>query len=539
MQIIMGLVAALSAVASVRLLVHVLQLESYQLPGYRRAVWRNPLRVWWPGAACSLVNLAVVSFAARVVNRMYVEQGEAMSLRAEMQWILGAALICLAVAGAAHWIQRKLPAKKPLVFTPRTKRLYGMILLVSAVLSVAWVYGLRWVAAAVLLLPALSPFLVALGAVCVSPVEKAINRGYFKDAQKRLAERPELIKVGITGSYGKTSTKFMLATILGEKYKTLATPSSFNVPMSVTRIIREQLQPEHEVFIAEMGARHVGDIKEMCELVGPKYGILTSVGPQHLETFFTQENITNTKYELIEALPEDGAAVFPADGDICEALYAKTEKPKHLAGDRAEGKGMTAEEVQVGPWGSRFTLVSAEGERAACQTRLLGAHNIQNLLLACTMAGVLGLTLEEIAKGVEKIEPVEHRLQLVPTGNGVTVIDDAYNSNPAGAAAALAVLKEFPGRRILVTPGMVELGAEEDAFNREFGKGMVGAVDQAVLIGPRHTEPIAEGLKEAGFDMACVHRVSSLEESKAVLATLLQAGDTVLFENDLPDNYQE
>ncbi|HML48579.1 MAG TPA: cyanophycin synthetase, partial [Clostridia bacterium] len=120
-----------------------------------------------------------------------------------------------------------------------------------------------------------------------------------------------------------------------------------------------------------------------------------------------------------------------------------------------------------------------------------------------------------------------------------TVIDDAYNSNPAGARAALAVLKEFTGRRILVTPGMVELGPEEDAFNRAFGKDMVGAVDQAVLIGHRHTEPIAEGLKEAGFDMNCVHRVSSLEESKATLATLLAAGDTVLFENDLPDNYQE
>ena len=539
MSILIALVSALTTLAASRTLLHLLQLESYQLPGYRRAVFHNPWRACWPGLVCGVANIILIGVIAWRVNRLYVALDTSMDLQTDVLWILAAALLCLIAGAAMEQIQRRTPAKKPFVITARIKRLYGTLFLVTLVWNIVFLYAVRIYAIALLTPIGVSAF-VALAVICAQPMEKAISNRYFRDAQKKLADRPDLIKVGITGSYGKTSTKFMLAAILSEKYRTLATPSSYNTPMGLTRVIREQLEPEHQVFIAEMGARHVGDIKELCELVHPKYGILTSVGLQHLETFFSQENITKTKYELIEALPEDGVAVFPADGAICEELYKRPAKhAKHLTGERAEGRGMLAKDVAVGPWGSRFTLINADGQEALCETRLLGTHNIGNLMLACTMADVLGLTMEEITAGVKKVEPVEHRLQILHTDNGVTVIDDAFNSNPKGAHAALEVLKAFPQRRILITPGMVELGADEASHNRTFGEAIKDAADLVILVGHHHTEPIAEGLAASGFSAENIHRVASLAEAQVKLGELVQTGDTVLFENDLPDNYTE
>ena len=354
--------------------------------------------------------------------------------------------------------------------------------------------------------------------------------------KKRLEKNPNLIKIGITGSYGKTSTKFLLRDILSVKYNVLATPSSFNTTMGVTRVIREQLMPSHQVFIAEMGARHVGDIKELVDLVHPDIGLLTSVGPQHLDTFGTIERIKNTKYELIDGLPQNGTAILARDGAICEELYHRCPlEKKYMPGDL-----MTASDMEWGPFGTRFTLTDVEtGESARCETRLLGEHSIANLLLCCTAARTLGMTPAEIAMGVARCQPVEHRLELLNGGGGVSIIDDAFNANPVGAKAALRVLKNFPGRRIIITPGMVELGGEEAQFNREFGEQMADSVDVAILVGRRHTQPIVDGLTEKGFPQEKIHVVSSLEESTKVLHAMMQAGDVVLYENDLPDNYSE
>ncbi|MCL1964632.1 MAG: UDP-N-acetylmuramoyl-tripeptide--D-alanyl-D-alanine ligase, partial [Firmicutes bacterium] len=428
-------------------------------------------------------------------------------------------------------------AKKPLVVTARVKRLAAVLAVTALGISALLVYGFGSLSAP-LLLPAAAPLWLAAAALLALPMEKLIQRLYLADAMRRLDAMPELIKIGITGSYGKTSAKFMLETILSEKYRVLATPGSFNTSMGVTKIIREQLAPDHQVFIAEMGARHRGDIRLLCRLVRPRYGILTSVGPQHLETFHTQENIASEKFELARAIPADGAMVFGADGGLCEALYEKYGGAKHLAGQRAEGLGLQAKDIEVGPLGSRFTLTDGETE-ARCQTKLLGSHNISNLLLACTLARVLGMELETISRGVSKAKPVEHRLELLGGGNGVTVIDDAFNANPVGANAALDVLAGFEGRRIIVTPGFVELGAEEEAYNRAFGEYMMGRVDIAVLVGRRHTAPIAEGLRAKGFAEENLRVVGSLDEATARLSEILRPGDVVLYENDLPDHYQE
>ena len=175
----------------------------------------------------------------------------------------------------------------------------------------------------------------------------------------------------------------------------------------------------------------------------------------------------------------------------------------------------------------------------ACETKLLGRHNIQNIVLSCAVAKRMGMTMEEIARGVSRAQPVEHRLQLIEGANGMTVIDDAFNANPSGAAAAFEVLSSFTGRHLVVTPGLVEQGEREEELNFKFGQQMGAVTDIAILVGPKRTRPIAKGLLSVGFDVNRLHTVASLEEAKTVIAAHARQGDVILFENDLPDNYSE
>lgn len=515
--------SSLSAVLCARIAMLYYQQESYQIDGYLRTLRRNWLRAFLPGLAVSVIGCAASGLLTRL---------------AFSDWMLALGmLITLGAAVAAYIIQRKLPVKKPLAITARVKRLSVCMAAVSLGVSALVVYGAKVLSAA-LLLPLFAPVVLLIAALVMLPIEVGINTLFLRDAMRRLDAMPGLIKIGITGSWGKTSAKFMLETILSERYRVLVTPGSFNTSMGVTRVVRERLAPEHQVFIAEMGARHRGDIKLLCKLVRPRYGILTSVGPQHLETFRTQENILKEKFELARAIPQDGAMVFASDGGLNDSLYEKCACPKHLCGMRAEGMGLQARDIEIGPWGSRFTMTDG-GAEVRCETKVLGSHNIYNLLAAATMARLLGMDLETIARGARRIQPVEHRLQLLDTAGGVTVIDDAFNANPVGARAALDVLRQFPGRRVIVTPGFVELGSEEAKYNRVLGEAMAESVDVAVLVGRRHTAPIVEGLREKGFDDKNLHIFASLKEASAHLSTAMRPGDVVLYENDLPDNYQE
>ncbi len=522
---IYSLAVALACVLASRSLIHFFQLESYQFPGYFRTLKRS-WKCLFPGAALCL--------ALALLNLLWsaLSGGDAATHGGYVAGMLIASAGALVCGGLLHLLGSRQKAKKPLVFTPRIKRLYAVAAVVYAILCALVPERLVW------MFPLLLPLWVALAGLLAWPIEKLISEMYFRDAQHKLDARPDLIKIGITGSYGKTSVKFILGTLLQEKYQTLVTPSSFNTPMGVTKVIRTRLQPAHQVFVAEMGARHVGDIKEMCRLVHPAYGVLTSVGPQHLDTFKSIERIKSTKYELMDAIPEGGCCFFPDDGGICRELYDKTAKTKRLCCMTDNGTAdVWAENIAVSREGSSFQLCTRDG-CIPCETRLLGQHNIQNILLAAAVCLHLGLTLKQISRGIARLEAVEHRLQLIPSP-GVTIIDDAFNSNPRGAEAALEVLRQFDGRRIIITPGMVELGQGEDEFNHAFGVKMAACVDVAILVGVKHTAPIADGLKEAGFPAENIHPVRSLDEAAALLRQMGRPGDVALFENDLPDHYSE
>ena len=537
LQILPVLCVCLGSLLLSRRLLHYFQLESYQFHGFFKTLNRQADKAVLPGLCYGAVSFPVLLLS----SLLPVSSGTAGY--AALQIITG-----LVLAAAALILRKRTLSsareKKPFRATARVKRL-----IVCLALILAGAGALMWAVfrpdpdasriknTVYSLIPLFLPLWVTLAALLALPVEKLIYELYFRDARRKLLASDRLIRIGITGSYGKTSTKFILAEMLGQKYNVLATPASFNTPMGVTGIIRSRLTPAHQVFIAEMGARHRHDIRELCRLVHPTVGVLTSVGPQHLDTFHTLENIKNTKYDLIRALPEDGLAVFAADNAIVSQLYGDTDKPKLLTGN--EDSDAWASGITVSGSGSSFILHLKGHEPFACTTPLLGRHNIANIVLSAALASHLGVTDRQIQAAVAGLKPVEHRMQIVSNAGGVTVIDDAYNTNPVSSRASLDVLRMFPPRRIIVTPGMVELGAEEAQFNREFGEYMADCVDIALLIGRNHTAPIAEGLKAKGFDPANIHTFSSLDEAVAALKTLTASGDTVMYENDLPDSYSE
>ena len=213
------------------------------------------------------------------------------------------------------WREFRTVYKKPIVYTMRVKRMFlSAGLLSAAVIAVALCFAPKYAPAVALALLAM-PVVMLLANVINMPLEAAISRWYYNDAKRILRSMPQLTIIGVTGSFGKTSTKHYLYRILSEKYNVLMTPGNFNTTLGVIRTVREHLKPHHQIFIVEMGAKQVGDIKEICDLVHPSIGIVTAVGEMHLETFHTQENILRTKFELIDALPADGLGVVTLDSE--------------------------------------------------------------------------------------------------------------------------------------------------------------------------------------------------------------------------------
>lgn len=441
--------------------------------------------------------------------------------------------------------------KKPLVYTARVKRMMTTFFIIDAIFLIwAFLLAKEGEAGAEKHVPFviyepyfilnsvvwLTPVLVPLSNLINKPIETSIQKWYINDAKKKLASMPNLHKVGITGSYGKTSMKFYLSELLSSQYETLKTPESFNTPMGVTITVRRDLKPTHEYFICEMGARRVHEIKELCDIANPHDGIITSVGPQHLETFGSIKNVVNTKFELADSISPLGRIYLNGDNELIRKKLPNY--PHAVTYGLKEGNDWRATDVSVSDRGTEFTVTSPDGKSCRYSTKLLGEHNVQNLLGAVAYAADTGIPMEKLVLPVKRIAAVPHRLQLLDKGNGVTFIDDAYNSNPSGCRAALAVLELFDACRILVTPGMVELGEKQEELNYEFGQEAAKSCDYIVLVGKNQTVPIFNGIKDSGYNMEQVYVADNLNDALAKVQTYhTDKKKIVLLENDLPDNY--
>ena len=434
----------------------------------------------------------------------------------------------------------RLNSKVPLKYTPRVKRLIFTDLILSGafVAAVFFLKGFGSLGAALVIVVSFKIISVIIVNLINHPVEALINRHYINDAKRILREHPEMKTVGVTGSYGKTSVKYYLNTLLKTRYNVLMTPGNFNTPLGITRTIRERLKGGTDIFICEMGARRTGEIKEICDLFPPDHGIITAVGPQHLETFHSIENIKKTKFELADAVKAKGGMIFlNADNEYIR------EKEKEYPGaflysTMEEGEASyKASDIRLSDMGTSFTVTAPNGEREEFNTRLIGEHNVINVLGAIAVSNALGIPLKELKVPVRRIEPVEHRMEIKDQGN-VTVIDDAYNSNPIGSKAAVETLSAFPGLRILITPGMVELGEEEEEYNRLFGTYAAKCCDHILLVGRKRAEPIKKGVLEGGFpEERC--RVFDTFNDAYSFAMGIKSDEKkyILLENDLPDNY--
>ncbi len=429
--------------------------------------------------------------------------------------------------------------KKPLVFTKRATRLYIAALLLVVMITAlsvsltTWHNGLR----VLLAIAILAPYFMMAANWLMRPVEKRINQGFYNEAKQILAQMPDLTVIGITGSYGKTSTKHYLYRILSERYNVLMTPGSFNTPMGVIRTIREQMKPYHNIFICEMGAKQIGDIKEICDLVAPQIGVITAVGEQHLESFKSIENVQRTKFELADALPVTGLAVVNNDFPYIANREVKNVPVRRYTIAETDAE-YHVEDVRYDSDATRFTVVGG-GERIDLSTKLIGECNLSNLMGAVVVARYLDVPVSSIQYGVSRIEQVEHRLNMKRTPGGISIIDDAFNSNPDGARMALDVLRRMTqGKRVIITPGMIELGDKQVEYNRELGRQIARSCDYAMVVGQYNRDAILSGLQDEEFPEEKLFVADTFAAAQARLTQIAQPGDTVLYENDLPDTFK-
>lgn len=471
------------------------------------------------------------------------------------------------IAGIAAAVNAHLSAKVKLAFTARLKRFITVFAIIAAILSA----GLSVMYPPLFALAPIFPRIVAFlfAAIITSPIEKRRNARFVTAAKTVLATRADLIKIGVTGSYGKTTAKNLLSAFLSKEYSTCVTPGNYNTPMGIALTVRDELLADDEVFVAEMGARYRGDIRELCDIVSPSIAVITAIGTQHLETFGSEENLLVTKNELIEALPADGVAIFNGDNDGAIKLYDRCAKRRLISGSdeeavqklyalfstgdrRAKCKTAadvkpTEEEVKAlsrfdafygdicyAARGMEFTLV-LNGRAARITTALLGAH-MPSMIAECALtANYLGISLEKIKFAASEVKAVAHRLELLYNGDDV-IIDDAYNGNEAGAQNALEVLSKFSPRiRVLITPGIVELGEHGEAANARIGELAAVSCDYAIFVGG-NASALARGAKSAGMNVDNVTEVRDLDGAVEKLKTI-KGEKAVLFENDLPDNY--
>ncbi|MDE6613078.1 MAG: UDP-N-acetylmuramoyl-tripeptide--D-alanyl-D-alanine ligase [Clostridia bacterium] len=425
----------------------------------------------------------------------------------------------------------KIALRSSVTHTPRLNRLYVVLFVVLVLVSYIAVTLLNFADEVwgndvfsylrycpVGLLPLLLFPLMAFANLIAKIYEVPHNGKFIKSAKAKL-KNSDIKIIGITGSYGKTSTKFILNSLLSRKYRVLCTPRSHNTPVGIALAVNNAKLEDYDIFIAEMGARHIGDIAELCEICPPDVSLITGICGQHLETFKTFSNVVKAKGEILDATKEH--AVIAED---CYDLFA--EHPV------AKSRCSCVTDIECTAEGTVFTLtLGGESRRVKC--KLLGAHSARNIALAAEAAYAVGMTVEEIAGAVEEIEYIEHRLQLIKSG-GVNILDDGYNSNVKGAAAAIEVLKLFGGRKIAVTPGLVELGVMEEEENFNLGKKLVG-LDFVILVGDTLVTAVKRGYVQGGGEEAKLIIKPTLAAAQEALKEYLHDGDTVLFLNDLPD----
>lgn len=431
--------------------------------------------------------------------------------------------------------------KLALVVSSRVKKLFvscAVVLIITTLLLYKNVYVFNVVYSFVILF---NFYLLYLVNIINKPIDKAIYYHYYNITMKKLKSLTNLEVIGVTGSYGKTSTKNFLNEILNIKYNSLATPKNYNTKYGLMITINEYLNKYNDFLIAEMGAYKRGSIQSLCKMVKPKYGIITTIGLAHLETFGSVENIQKGKFELIDSLPDDGLAILNADDSRQVDYKIKSNCKRIWIGINSENVDVRAKDIKVMADGMHFNIYFKDDNKEyEFYTKMLGFENIYNILDAVAFGKYMGLTIKELQYGVRMLKPIPHRLELKRVSDKKIIIDDAYNSNPTGSKMALEVLGKMEGTKIIVTPGMIELGKDEYELNKKFGEYISEVCDYVVLVGKKQTKPIYEGLMNKNYDEKKLFVINDVKEAfKLVDDIESNKIKYILLENDCPDIFNE
>jgi UDP-N-acetylmuramoyl-tripeptide--D-alanyl-D-alanine ligase len=417
-----------------------------------------------------------------------------------------------------HPFTKHISNKTPLVYTTKIKIfifLSYLILLISLLISPY-----------LFLLFLFQPFLLLfISTLLRKPDEFIIKWLTIKKTRQQILNHPNLITIGITGSYGKTSTKNMLFSILSSHQPTIKTPKSYNTIFGISKTINLELLDKTKYFICEMGAFVKGEIKTLCYQAPPRYAILTAIGSQHLERFKTLKNTTLAKFELIDAVNPRNALVNLDNPHIKNHL--KTSFNTYSFQDPKAT--FFVSKFRLAPTGAKFSLVY-KSKIYQFTTPLFGTANLENLVAAISMAFILKVPLQIIKQSVSKLTPSPSRLELKKIGNS-TVIDNSYSSNQEGFEKIISDLKNLPGKKALITPGIVELGGKTKTVHQDLGKKAAQVFTTIKLIGKSNR---TQAFKSTATNSQVLPASTPIWPLAQKLA---QTHSWILIENDLPDNY--
>jgi UDP-N-acetylmuramoyl-tripeptide--D-alanyl-D-alanine ligase len=516
---------ALFALRRLMTYLHLFQQEEYD--NRRFLAWLVRDRAWDQKLSAALLLVAAMQFFA--------------PHRAVPDWAFGVLASAVCVAVAAFEADPRKSAKKKLAMTARATRIYGVALALLTAVAIATAVAtgpLGWSLWLWLVPVQLVPLALVGGNLLLSPAERRTQQRYWDEAQAVL-RRVDPMVIAITGSFGKTSVKHILGHVLETAAPTLITPGSVNTAMGIARVIRERLQPHHRYFVVEMGAYGPGSIRRLCALTPPKMGLVTAIGMAHYERFKSLETVAEAKFEIADAAAANGGQVIAA-ADVLDFAaprrFAETHPDALLTVGAEPGAALVLEALGQDIDGIAVA-VNWHGRRYELRAPLFGLQQAKNLALAFAAACTLGLAPEDVVASLRSMPQIAHRLEVKREANGATLIDDAYNSNPVGFAAALEVLdvlRRPGGRRILVTPGMVELGAAHDDEHRRIGRLAASHVDVLVAVAPHRVAPLAQSFAAAA-PQAEIVSCAGFAEAQAWMARNIATGDVVLLENDLPD----
>jgi UDP-N-acetylmuramoyl-tripeptide--D-alanyl-D-alanine ligase len=526
-ELVAGAIALIGFVvfAARRLLtyLHIFQQEEYDGPRFLRWLLHS-------GAFDRRLSIAiVVLFVAQWIV------GSSASA-----WLFPAAIGVVCVGAAAIERDPRKDAKKPLAMTARARRIYAVSLALLIAVGVA--AALLTDIALVWLVPVqLVPVALAAATLLLAPSETRVQRHYWQEAHDTL-KRIDPIVIAVTGSYGKTSVKHILGHVLETAAPTLITPGSVNTAMGIARIVREQLRPHHRYLVVEMGAYGIGSIARLCALTPPKLGIITAIGKAHYERFKTLDAVARAKFELAEAAhANDGSAIVASDTLQFDwpRQYVETHRDKVVTVGPEANADLAIHSLRQDPDGIAAEILW-RGEIYHLKAPLYGEHQGRNIALAFAAACSLGLAPADVVASLRSTPQIAHRLEVKRQGDGTIVIDDAYNSNPVGFASALGLLDALRppgGRRILVTPGMVELGAAHQEEHERIGRLAAEHVDVLLAVAPQRVEALAAAFAAAAPEREIVP-CAGFAEARQWLDRNLAGHDVVLIENDLPDLYE-